>query len=177
MQITKVVTYSRSKATSMASTAILMSAAFFLVAPILCGISMSSTWLRVMACLASANIDQSAYALREITRPRSARALEMGSRSNSMPPRASLAPIARFSKSTNSAMRSSSMPENVVGCVVEHLHGSRRQMMPQRPIFRNIGISLGQTDLRRNPISCHSSMPSPAIQAFPRRYSKKTSHG
>src|SRR5690606_37079904 len=92
-----------------ASTAILISAAFFRTAPRRCGISISSTWLRVSELRASANIDQSAYARRDTTRPRSARALLIGSKSNSPVAPASRAPMARFSKSTNRAIRSSSI--------------------------------------------------------------------
>ena len=74
-----------------------MSAAFLRDAPIRCGISISSTWLRVSIRRSSSKYDQSAYALRAITRPRSASASRTGRRSNCMPWRLSRAPMARFS--------------------------------------------------------------------------------
>ena len=81
----------------MASTTILMSAAFLREAPMRWGISMSSTWLRVSIRRSSSKYDQSAYARRTTTRPRSARASAMGLRSKVIPPKWSRAPSARFS--------------------------------------------------------------------------------
>ena len=58
--MTNVDTYSRSKHSSMASTASLMSAAFLRTAPIRWGISISSTWLRASERPSSAKLVQSA---------------------------------------------------------------------------------------------------------------------
>ncbi len=58
--IANVVTNPRSNAISMASTAILMSAAFLREPPIRCGISISSTCARASSRRSSSNADQSA---------------------------------------------------------------------------------------------------------------------
>ncbi len=97
VQRTKVEMYPRSKANSIASTAILMSAAFLRVAPIRCGISISSTCERVNIRRSSSKYDQSAYARRTTTRPRSASASAIGRKSNIAPPWWSRTPSARFS--------------------------------------------------------------------------------
>ena len=95
--IANVVMKLRSYASSIASTAILMSAAFLREPPSRCGISMSSTWARASSRRSSSNADQSAYARRATTRPRSASASATGPKSNGLTPRPSRAPIARFS--------------------------------------------------------------------------------
>ncbi|CPU66905.1 Uncharacterised protein [Mycobacteroides abscessus] len=74
-----------------------MSAAFLRDAPMRWGISMSSTWCRVSERRSSSKYDQSAYARRTTTRPRTASASAIGPKSNVMPPRCSRAPSARFS--------------------------------------------------------------------------------
>ena len=60
VQIANVEMYPRSNANSIASTAILMSAAFLREAPNLCGISISSTCERVNIRRSSSKNDQSA---------------------------------------------------------------------------------------------------------------------
>jgi hypothetical protein len=63
-----------------------MSALFLREAPIRCGMSINSTWDRVSIRRSSSKYDQSAYARRTTTRPRSASASATG-RSSKVTPR------------------------------------------------------------------------------------------